>query len=231
MSVSSLTAMTIQSWPDTESIEKDGIYVTAAKDNNRWAGFVYLVKGGALHSLLLDTKPGFDSEKSAVGYLNEIIAQIRELQSDNPPKNPEKITTESKSIEDGVRHTPVSYDAETTQIQRAELLRAVKEEIRSANDAESDTQIILNGAGIKLLRAVLRDLDKAELALDRAQGKMSFGEYCEHLIKDGYGDREEIRLFMLDYAKKYKTSAKRTSLEWTNYWNPFITTLHNVTRM
>jgi hypothetical protein len=40
------------------------------------------------------------------------------------------------------------YSPETTQIQRAELLQAVRQEA--------------HGAGIDVLRAVLRDLDKAE---------------------------------------------------------------------
>jgi len=56
----------------------------------------------------------------------------------------------------------VTYKSETSQIDRANLLSAVKEQTYSANDSESDTKMILSGDGINILRAVLRDLDRVE---------------------------------------------------------------------
>lgn len=78
MSVSMSTALIIQSWEDTNSIENDGIYITTTEQDNCWAGFVHLVKGGTLHSLLLSTTPIFESKEAAENALTEVIAQVRE---------------------------------------------------------------------------------------------------------------------------------------------------------
>ena len=81
MSVSMTTALTIQGWPDTKSIKSNGIYITTAEKDSYWSGFVYLAKGGNLHSLLLSTKPTFESEEAAMNYLKGIVTRIRNEQS------------------------------------------------------------------------------------------------------------------------------------------------------
>lgn len=80
MGVTKLTALTIQSWPDTDTIKGGGIYVTAGgNDKAGWSGHVYLVKGGEVHQQLLSTQPVFESKAKAVADMKRVVEQIRDL--------------------------------------------------------------------------------------------------------------------------------------------------------
>lgn len=78
MGINLHTIEIIRSWPDTDVIKVDGIYISAYKENKKlWAGFVYLVKGGDIHSLLLSTKPIFESDEAAMNSLKDVVSRIR----------------------------------------------------------------------------------------------------------------------------------------------------------
>ncbi len=74
--VSRLTAMTIQSWPDAVGAV-GGLSITTSVVEGKWASFLYLVKGGFSHSLLLSTTPIFDSSDEAEAAMREIVEKVR----------------------------------------------------------------------------------------------------------------------------------------------------------
>ena len=82
MGINRLTALTVQGWPDTESTTVDGIYAAAGGEGSSWSSFLYLVKNGDLHSLLLSSKPVFKSEEAALSSIKGVVAQLRELDLD-----------------------------------------------------------------------------------------------------------------------------------------------------
>lgn len=75
------TALVIQSWPDTASVDGKGIYITAgkAKGEASWSGHVYLVKGNEVHRLLLSTQHVFESKEVAVEAMKRTVTAIRDL--------------------------------------------------------------------------------------------------------------------------------------------------------
>lgn len=81
MGVTKLTALTIQSWPNVDTIGGGGgIYVTAGgSDKAGWSGHVYLVKNGEVHQQLLSTEPVFKSKDKAVADMKRVVEQIRDL--------------------------------------------------------------------------------------------------------------------------------------------------------
>ena len=81
MGVTKLTALTIQGWPDTASIDGEGIYVTAGKSKGEtgWSGHVYLVKESEVHRLLLSTQHVFESKEKAVADMKRTVESIRNL--------------------------------------------------------------------------------------------------------------------------------------------------------
>lgn len=79
MGVTRRTALTIQSWPDTTTIDGEGIYVTAAKAGEFWSGQLCLVKKGWVHQRLLSTQPVFETEDKAIADMKQIVEQIRNL--------------------------------------------------------------------------------------------------------------------------------------------------------
>ncbi len=79
MGVTKLTALTIQSWPDVADMEGTGIYITAQKLGDKWAGHVYLVKGKEVHQTLLSTEPVFASKGKATADIRRVVEAIRDL--------------------------------------------------------------------------------------------------------------------------------------------------------
>ena len=79
MGVSRMTGITIQSWEDTDDPSQDGLYVAAGENGAQWAGFLYLCKGGDIHSLLLSTTPIFDSAEKAEESIRKVVTEIRAL--------------------------------------------------------------------------------------------------------------------------------------------------------
>lgn len=50
----------------------DNLYLGSGKDGDKYSGFIYLLKDGDIHNLLISTKPIFDSEEDCIKHLNEL---------------------------------------------------------------------------------------------------------------------------------------------------------------
>ncbi|MFC1608779.1 hypothetical protein ACFL2R_02560 [Patescibacteria group bacterium] len=48
------------------------------KETGKWIGGVSLYRGGEFHSILLSSKPIFDSENDAIKGMQEVVQQVRE---------------------------------------------------------------------------------------------------------------------------------------------------------
>ncbi len=80
MGITRLIVMTIQGWPETESTDTDGLYATAGQTRGElWAGALYLVKRGDVHTLLVSTKPIHESKEAAVASIRELVTEMKAL--------------------------------------------------------------------------------------------------------------------------------------------------------
>lgn len=50
----------------------DNIYLESLKSEDKYLGFIYLLKDGQIHNLLISTKAIFDSEVECIGKLKEL---------------------------------------------------------------------------------------------------------------------------------------------------------------
>lgn len=80
MGVTKLTALTIQSWPNTMDMKGNGIYVTGGRTTKvLWSGLIYFVEGKGVNRLLLSTEPLFDSKSEATIHMRRVVEKIRDL--------------------------------------------------------------------------------------------------------------------------------------------------------
>lgn len=58
----------------------DEILIEAAQqDNSKFASFMYRLKDGTIHKLLISTKPIFDSEEEANNCLHDLCKELKEV--------------------------------------------------------------------------------------------------------------------------------------------------------
>lgn len=80
--ISLLTAVEIQSSP------KEDFVICARQDiNTRWAAFIYRLKEGHFHKLLLSSDPVFSSENEAVNTMTRMFNRILTLDLTNAQPN------------------------------------------------------------------------------------------------------------------------------------------------
>lgn len=85
MGITRLTAMTIQGWPETDTLDADGLFATAGRASGElWAGELYLMKGGDLHTLLVSTEPIHETGEAAVASIRELVTKVKAIDLDAP---------------------------------------------------------------------------------------------------------------------------------------------------
>ena len=69
------TALTIQTNPDDLLVE--GV---CDANSGKQAGFIYLTRLGRIHSTLISTNPGYDTELEAKEAMDLVIKEVKELE-------------------------------------------------------------------------------------------------------------------------------------------------------
>lgn len=70
--ISMLTALIIQN-------NGDNILCSSGQDekSKKWHGFIYLKKGGAVHTELISTDPAFETQETAESAMKALVDEIR----------------------------------------------------------------------------------------------------------------------------------------------------------
>lgn len=72
MAISKITALELY------SNHPDDISTGAVKDidSKKWAGYIYLLRDGEIHKVMLSTDPLFDTQQEAVSYMDDCRDRI-----------------------------------------------------------------------------------------------------------------------------------------------------------
>ena len=71
--------MTVLSALEISGNYPENILVEAVQssDNSKWAGYVYMLRSGSIHKLMLNSEPEFENEQICMDKFHEMLTKIK----------------------------------------------------------------------------------------------------------------------------------------------------------